>query len=248
MKNGLPPERMRWMAQNLTQAMKAADMTQSEIFRTVIAHLGPERTVVDVGAGIGRFSIPLAREGSSKVWAVEPDPQMREHLARHLAEAGESAARVTVVPKPWPTPDVPPVEVALSTYVLQLADDPVEFARAMERTATRQVVIALHCDPMPTAELIAQFEPHYHVPPRFDDLYAALLDGGLAPRVRIVEEVQYPRFDHPGWGDEMIERLGLQQDTEGQARVRAWIAEKTADGTLGRPHRFALLTWDPASA
>lgn len=242
----LPPDRMHWMAEGLTQAMRAADMTASAIYRTVLEHLGPDRTVVDVGAGVGRFAIPLAQAGC-RVWAVEPAPLMREYLTQHLQQAGSTAEpRITVIPDQWPTPSVPRVEVALSTYVLQLADDPVAFARAMDQVATRQVIIALHIDPMPMAELTALFQSQpTHYLPRFRQIYPILLDGGIYPDVRVMAEVQHPRFDTPAWTEQMITRLQLQDDPDGQARLRAWIAEKTREGSLSRPHRFALLTWTP---
>lgn len=243
-----PAARMQWMAEGLTQAMREANMLESPLYQAVLEHLGPSRTVVDVGAGVGRFTIPLAQAGC-RVWAVEPSPVMREHLTQHLQAAGEASARVTVVPEAWPLVGVPPAEVALSTYVIQLATDPVAFAQGLEHSATRQVVLSIHIDPMPMAELMAMFHPEQPIArhPCFRDLYPILLDGGIWPDVRIIDEPQFPSFAAPEWAEKMLERLQLKTDPQGQKRFWQWIEAKKADGTLTRPHRFALLTWTPGA-
>jgi SAM-dependent methyltransferase len=65
-------------------------------------HGGP---VVELGAGTGRLTVPLARSGAEVV-AVEPNPAMRARLERRLVEAGLEG-RVTVVAGDARTLDLP---------------------------------------------------------------------------------------------------------------------------------------------
>jgi tRNA/tmRNA/rRNA uracil-C5-methylase (TrmA/RlmC/RlmD family) len=59
---------------------------------------GPQDGVVDVGAGAGRFVIPLARR-VRQIVAVEPSEAMRTALARDVQPAG--LTNVQVVPQRW---------------------------------------------------------------------------------------------------------------------------------------------------
>jgi 23S rRNA (adenine-N6)-dimethyltransferase len=58
--------------------------------------LGRDDLVVDIGAGTGALTIPLARAGAM-VWAVEPDPSWAERLAAS-AHHFELTDRIRVIP------------------------------------------------------------------------------------------------------------------------------------------------------
>lgn len=57
--------------------------------------LAPDEVVVDIGAGAGALTLPLAKAGA-RVWAVEPDPRWVDRLRRSLLVAGV-ADRVRVI-------------------------------------------------------------------------------------------------------------------------------------------------------
>src|SRR5215813_14568974 len=80
----------------------------------------PSATLLDVGAGAGRFALPLALR-CKQVTAVEPSPSMRETLLHLAAEAGIN--NVTMIARRWEDAEVEPVDVVLSAHVIYLIED-----------------------------------------------------------------------------------------------------------------------------
>jgi SAM-dependent methyltransferase len=82
---------------------------------TVLLRTAPGGVVTDIGAGNGRYAIPLAQRGS-RVVAVERSANARAQLMDR-ARANHVAASITVYPA---VGDVPPADLAASTAVLML--------------------------------------------------------------------------------------------------------------------------------
>ena len=62
---------MKTMADNLNKSASERDPRTTPLYGEIITHLETDGTVIDIGAGVGRFAIPLAKEGFN-VTAVEP--------------------------------------------------------------------------------------------------------------------------------------------------------------------------------
>lgn len=146
-----------------------------------LARLLGERATsyIDIGAGTGRYAIPLARAGR-RVIAVEPSAGMRAVLG--------TAPRLTVVADPWPV-DAGAGDVAFAAYVLYLIPRAAPFLEAMTRSATRARYVALagiHSD--------AAFDPlwrHFHgrsraTNPTFFDTVELLRELGVRPTLEMV--------------------------------------------------------------
>ncbi|MGH8875168.1 MAG: class I SAM-dependent methyltransferase [Acidimicrobiia bacterium] len=101
--------------------------------------LGPGGSLLDVGAGTGRASLPLAREGHP-LTAVERNRGMAEGLT---AEAGELEVRLVEGSWPEAAARVGPHQVALAAHVVYDVQDIGPFLEAMVGRARRAVVLEL---------------------------------------------------------------------------------------------------------
>lgn len=108
----------------------------------------PDDTWVDIGAGAGRFALPLALR-VNQVIAIEPSPAMRAELANLQIEHG--ITNIDLRDERWPS-DEPGIsgmaDVALISHVGYDIEQFGSFLDTMERAATRECV-ALQYDHAP---------------------------------------------------------------------------------------------------
>src|SRR4030042_1918288 len=64
-----------------------------------IARISEQTTIVDVGAGTGRFSIPLAKI-ACQVTAVDPSTEMLKFLTRNAVEANVQG-KIRIINRRW---------------------------------------------------------------------------------------------------------------------------------------------------
>ena len=96
---------------------------------------------LDIGAGGGRFALPLAGR-VRRVVAVEPSPAMRRVLDEGARAAG--ATNLTVHDARWPVEGwSEQADVALAAHCLYDIREPLPFVEAMEQSAGRLCVVAL---------------------------------------------------------------------------------------------------------
>ena len=134
----------------------AIDEPEPRTLQIVRDLLGQFGSLLDVGAGRGRASLPLAAEGN-RLTAVEPDPGMASGLREDAAARGVA---VEVIEGSWPevSASVEPVDVAMSAHVVYDVHEIIPFLAAMQKKARGAVVIELS-DRHPWAGLA----PHYRV-------------------------------------------------------------------------------------
>ncbi len=252
-------QRLRGMAQRLREAGRR-DLGDAPLVRAVLAGLGPQRSVADLGAGPGRYTRVLARQ-DCRVWAVEPSEDMRRYLQEDLAgEDPATAARVQVVAGAWPdvAAQVPPVEVALASLVIHFCPDATGFIAAMERLATRRCVLSIRVGQMqPLIEVLwPQFHPDRPLPaqPVFAHLYNVLLEQGIVADVAVHAATGAgPAGMRYADQDEAVQQLGraLQlTSAEEHARLAAALEGLLCkDGDTWRsvqpPPREAVVSWRP---
>lgn len=106
--------------------------------------LRPSDVWMDIGAGGGRFTVPLAQR-VERVVAVEPSAAMRVALGDAIA--AEHLSNVRVVEGAWPPESggaaSEPVDVVLAANVLYTVLDIEQFLDAMEQHARRLCVVLL---------------------------------------------------------------------------------------------------------
>src|SRR5690242_11556019 len=114
-----------------------------EILRSLVQ---PTDVVLDIGAGGGRYALPLALE-CRQVVAIEPSAGMRRVLAEGMAEHG--IANIDVVDGRWPD-TARSGDVALISHIGYDIEDIGSFLDGMEAHAARLCVAVLLSQPPPT--------------------------------------------------------------------------------------------------
>jgi SAM-dependent methyltransferase len=211
--------------------------------------LRPDDTVLDVGAGAGRYALPLARL-ARRVVAVEPSPGMRQHLAARLAEEG--VTNVEVVAGDWLDVAVEPASVVLCSHVVYAIAEIVPFLRKLDAHAGRAVVMASRIGQFRgPAELWRELHGEERVPePSFIELYNVLYSLGIAAEVRLIEFAArwaYASVDEAV--EENRDRLLVRPGSAADERLRAALTARLTREEDGLwhwptpPARAAILSW-----
>jgi CTP:molybdopterin cytidylyltransferase MocA/ubiquinone/menaquinone biosynthesis C-methylase UbiE len=236
------------------------DRQGDPVLEALRAHARPGDTWLDIGAGAGRYALPLART-VREVVALDPSPGMLDGLQAAMAEHGIDNVRV--VPGRWPQAladngslaDLTPVDVALIAHVGYDVESIGPFLEAMERVASREcLAVLMERSPALIAE---PFWPPLHGEPRialpglpaFVDLLRA---RGRNPEVTMLES------SRRSWAS--------RDEIEAYVRRQTWVAPGTAkdrrmqeliddwlvtndDGSVGlsvaEPLRVGLVAWRP---
>ena len=219
----------------------------------------PTDTWLDIGAGAGRYALPLALVARDVV-AVDPSPSMLASLRAGMDEHG--IANVEIVEGRWPAvtaPDGRPLhgDVALIAHVGYDIEAIGPFLDALE-DASGRLCVAVMTDRTP-ASLAEPFWPIVHGEPRIPlpamPAFADLLRArGRPPEVRVVEHVERTFHDR----DEILGFLRRQTwvtpDGPRDRRLQAALDERLAPGPDGGvimrgapPLEMGVATWEPLS-
>lgn len=168
----------------------------------VVSQLTPESTVLDIGAGTGRWTISMAKV-AKRVTALDPSPQMLNILQQNAV--GESLTNIDTLQARWEDIEVEPHEVVVCSHAMYGALDLAAFVRKMERSATRLCFLAMR---MPShdgimAELSRHIRGHEHDSPNFIIGYNALLSMGIYANAMIE-----PLVSH--WTNDTLEEAHSQ--------------------------------------
>ncbi len=123
-------------AEGFRKFVQEAASGEDPFLACVLSHLRGEDTVLDVGAGTGRHSIPLARH-ASHVIALDPSPAMLRFVRDDVASLG--LTNVEVVEGAWPeaAERVSQADVLVCAHVLYPIEEVVPFLRALDGHARR---------------------------------------------------------------------------------------------------------------
>jgi SAM-dependent methyltransferase len=217
----------------------------------------PEDRWLDIGAGAGRYALPLAAR-VAEVIAVEPSASMRNALRTGKAEHGTTNLRI--VGGVWPEVlaelgDPPVADVALIAHVGYDIEAIGPFIDAMERAAARHCVAVL-TDRSP-ASVADPFWPLVHgierVPlPALPELAELLRARGRTTEILRVERAPRTFDSFEGLATFLRRQLWIADDGEKEQRFRAALGqmarERDDDGwTLATPPvgAIGILTWSP---
>ena len=147
--------------------------------------LSEDGTLLDIGAGAGRYALPIA-QGGHAVTAVEPSAGMRRHLNDRVQQAG--LTNLQIVSSTWEEALVAPHDVVLASHILYPIADVVPFIQKLVAHARRAWFLTIRVEPM-GGELAPLWREiwgtPYPVEPTFLDLYTLLFAIGLHPNVHL---------------------------------------------------------------
>ncbi len=204
-------------------AMFRADphRADDEVLEALLAIAAPSDTWIDVGAGAGRFSLPLALRVQSVI-AVEPSAAMRAEFASVQIEHG--ITNVELRDERWPSDDPRLSDIGDVALISHVAYDiePIDaFLDTLERSARRECAAVLF-DRSPSA-MFWQVWPDIHGEeqvqlPGGDDLIALIEARGAQVETAVIA----PRGERPRFVFDTLD------DAVDWARRRLWLAEDTA--------------------
>ncbi len=231
--------------------------TGEEALDALLAIAEPDETWLDIGAGAGRYALPLAlRVG--EVIAVEPSASMRNALRTGRAEHGLD--NVNIVGAAWPAAlselgEPPVADVALIAHVGYDIEEIGPFLDAMDAAASR-LCVAVLTDRSP-ASAADPFWPVVHgverIPlPALPELAELLRARGQTVRIERVERAPRTFDSFDGLATFLRRQLWVEEGGEKDRRFKDALAgmarELDDDGwTLRNPPvgEIGILTWTP---
>jgi SAM-dependent methyltransferase len=208
-------------------------------------------SVLDVGAGTGRFSLALAPK-VDKIIAVEPSEAMLDFL--RLDAADKDLRNISYVQTTWQAaPDYLQADIVICSHVIYPVRDIQPFLLKLQNATLQGCYVyvrATHID-----ALTAGFWRHFHhdercLPPSYIHVVEVLYEMGIFANVEIVSHppsMRYPSLDVAV--SEMTEQLILPEDEKTRVELRAlleeWLVEK--DGVLVPPLQkmvCAIIWWE----
>ena len=221
------------------------------------SYLRPGDTLVDVGGGAGRVSLPLALRCRGVV-TVEPSAAMRAEYAASAAEAGIANARL--VAADWMDEHNAAGEVVAASDVTYFVRDIAPFIEKMQAAARRRVMVTVWSEPPPNraAPLFRRvYGEAQALFPGHRELLPALWEMGILPDVIVLPGPTWWESWQYGTREEALESALLGRWSSGPERERARAALEAdfdalfaPDGGGGyravwrRPMRELLITWE----
>lgn len=233
--------------------------TDEPALAALLATATDEQVWLDIGAGAGRYALPLALV-VREVIVVEPSAGMRGALRTGMGEHGISNVRV--VAGAWPESlerlgDLPAADVSMIAHVGYDIEAIGPFLDAME-AATRDHCIAVLTDRSP-ASVADPFWPLVHgedrVPlPALPDLLEVLHSRGRKTEVLRVERPPRTFDSVPALTAFLRRQLFIAEGGEKDLHFRAILPDRIVnrDGgwtLLDPPHgAIGIVTWAPRPA
>lgn len=217
----------------------------------ILRSLGrPDDVWMDIGAGGGRYALPLASQ-SKEVIAVEPSDGMLEVLRAGATE--HNITNVTTVVSRWPMEDAPECDVSLISHVGYDIEEIGPFLDAME-ASSRRLCIAILLDRAPSS-LAAPLWPAVHgvarnLLPGLSEFLSVQMARGRLCEVRLSQRdaPRYKTADAPlGF---MRQQMFIRPDGEKDARLQKELALRMQpDGDefvmSSTPMPMGIVSWEP---
>ncbi|GAC1565467.1 MAG: class I SAM-dependent methyltransferase [Ktedonobacteraceae bacterium] len=227
--------------------------TSDPLFLKLRSEMTPQTSVLDVGAGTGRFALALA-PFAWHVTAVEPNAAMLDFLRNNAREKG--VTNITPVQATWQdAPEDLCADIVICSHVLYPIMDIVPFLKKLQAATRRFCYISMRATPFDA--ITAPLWRHFHgdercYPPSYIHALDVLYEMGIYANVEVVNappslQFHYSSFDAAVEG--LLEQLILPDDAQTKHELRRlleqWLVEQ--DGVLVPPTEkmvSAIIWWE----
>ncbi len=224
--------------------------TDDPSLNELLALCQPTDVWLDVGAGGGRYALPLAL-AVREVVAIDPSPSMLGALREDAAAAG--IENVRVIEARWPMADPPNGDVGLMAHVGYDIAEIGPFLDALESASRRLCVAVMGESAMTTIATLLWERIHGELRvrlPALPELLVVLAARGRMPEVRLVDRTP-PTLASLDEALTMARRqLWLKEGSEKDERLRQRVAEIVTerDGRYAfewQPTNIGIVSWLP---
>ena len=213
------------MAARFGQDPRRLDDPALQVLRRLAA---PTETWLDIGAGGGRYSLPLALV-TRRVIALDPSPAMIEVLRSGMAEHG--IGNIEVLESTWPTEPGPSADVALMAHVGYEIEDFGVFLDTAE-AAVHRCVVVMRTSAAARASYTLWSEIHGEervAYPMLRELLVLLVARDVVPQVELVDRGNWGYDDPDQIVASMRHMLGLAAGSAKDRRLQALIDERASE-------------------
>jgi len=233
-------------------AEAAANVTGDPLLARLRRATGSTTTLLDVGAGTGRYALALAPK-VAQVVAVDASRAMLGVLRRTARQQG--LINIRCVESPWEDVGLAAVasaDVAVCSYVLPLVAEAKPFLAKIDAACRQRAFVSMNA--MSADAVVDPFWRHFHGAPRrpgptYLDAAAILSDLGLSPEVEVVEvRTRVRHADLRAAVRAYCEMLVLPDTPAVRAELRSllsgWLVEEA--GSLRSPVKTvptAIVSW-----
>ena len=230
------------------------------VLSALLALARPGETWLDIGAGAGRYALPIAAV-AGRVIALDPSSSMLEALRDGAVRAG--IENVRAVEGRWPPDPVvradlgedPVADMALMAHVGYDIEAIVPFLDAMEAAVRRQCVAVLMAES--PAAIAAPFWPRVHEQarnalPALPDFLELLDARGVRPEVSMVPSERRRWSDRDELRAFLRRQLWTSPGSMADQRLEAAINDLTISGSDGgielvghQSQDIGIITWLP---
>ncbi len=222
--------------------------TDDEILERLKALSSPEATWLDVGAGGGRYALPLALV-SKAVIAVEPSGGMREVLSGQAEQHGISNIDLRAYRWPEGSEQVS-TDISLNAHVGYDIRPINAFIDGLER-ASRELCVTLMMDRAPSGGFVRLWEQVHGFKrpqlPAMREFVHLLLARGATPEIALFPRISSRTYDEDTVRTEARRRLWLVEGSEKDRHLQQLVTEELAAGVddYQQPTVIAMISWQP---
>lgn len=217
----------------------------------ILQDIDSQSAALDVGAGSGRWTIPVARVAKG-VTAVEPSRAMVSMLSENIAAA--ELNNIQILQASWEDAIVEPHEIVVCGHAIYFSPDFATFAHKIEKHATKRCYLAVRLPPHDgiIGELSLRIRGNRHDSPNAIIAYNALYSMGIYANVVVEDDIHHWIDPTPEEAFVRAKRhLRLESTNSYDELIRNTLGRRLAyvDKSYVWPDgmRSALLWWSPSA-